>query len=130
MFPRVWNRNAPGPTRHAMPSRGDAIREETVRVRIIYGKLRPGAWDDYEAAYRSVMAAHGQASGLRARWLTRDVDDPDAGYSISLWEDEASMRAYESSALLHQTILPKLTPFFSGQYETTHCEMRFLESFA
>jgi hypothetical protein len=25
--------------------------------------------------------------------------------------------------------LPKLTPFFSGEYTTTHCEMRFRENF-
>ena len=64
-----------------------------------------------------------------ARWLTRDVENPDAGYSISLWEDEAAMRAYESSNLLKNTILPKLTPFFSGDYTTTHCDMRFREKF-
>jgi len=46
-----------------------------------------------------------------------------------LWEDEAAMRAYESGDLLKNTILPKLTPFFSGDYTTTHCEMRFRERF-
>ena len=100
-----------------------------MRVRIIYGRLRPGTWDEYEQAYKEVMSEAGQISGLRARWLTRDVDDPDAGYSISLWEDEAAMRAYESSDLLKSTILPKLTTYFSGEYTTTHCEMRFCERF-
>lgn len=100
-----------------------------MRVRIIYGKLKAGSWDAYEAAYKDVMGKAGQAPGLRARWLTRDVENPDAGYSISLWENEASMRAYESSDLLKTTILPKLTPFFSGDYTTTHCEMRFEERF-
>ena len=80
-----------------------------MRVRIIYGKLRPGTWDAYEAAYKEVMAKSGQVPGLRARWLARDVKDPDAGYSISLWEDEASMRAYEGGDVLKNTILPKLT---------------------
>ena len=100
-----------------------------MRVRIIYGRLRPGTWDEYEQAYKEVMSGAGQIPGLRARWLTRDVDDPDAGYSISLWEDEAAMRAYESSDLLKGTILPKLTPYFSGEYTTTHCEMRHRERF-
>jgi hypothetical protein len=66
---------------------------------------------------------------LGARWLTRDVDDPDAGYSISLWEDEASMLAYEGGDLLKTRILPTLAPFFSGEFTTTHCEMRFRERF-
>ena len=100
-----------------------------MRVRIIYGRLRPGTWDEYEQAYKEVMSEAGQIPGLRARWLTRDVDDTDAGYSISLWEDQAAMRAYESSDLLKNAILPKLIPYFSGEYTTTHCEMRFRERF-
>ena len=35
-----------------------------MRVRIIYGKLRPGAWDGYEAAYKEVMGQAGQIPGL------------------------------------------------------------------
>ena len=100
-----------------------------MRVRIIYGKLKPGTRDAYETAYKEAMQRAGEIPGLRARWLTRDVGDPDSGYSISLWEDEASMKAYESSDILKQQILPKLMPFFSGEFTTTHCEMRFRERF-
>jgi heme-degrading monooxygenase HmoA len=98
-------------------------------VRIIYGKLKPGSWDSYEHAYKEIMSNTGKIAGLRGRWLTRDVDNPDAGYSISLWENEAAMRAYENSDVLKNTILPKLNPFFAGEYTTSRCEMRFLENF-
>ncbi len=46
---------------------------------------------------------------------------------MSLWENEAAMRAYESSDILQKTILPQLEPFFSGDYTTTRCEVRFAE---
>jgi heme-degrading monooxygenase HmoA len=98
-------------------------------LRIIHGKLKPGTWDSYERAYKEVMGRAGKISGLKGRWLAHAVDDPDAGYTISLWENEAAMRAYESGAVLQQTILPQLTPFFSGNYETTRCEVRFAEDF-
>jgi len=98
-------------------------------VRIIHGTLKPGTWDSYELAYKEVMMKAGKISGLRGRWLARAVDDPNAGYSISLWENEAAMRAYESGDVLARTVLPKLKPFFSGEYTTTHCEMRFAEEF-
>jgi heme-degrading monooxygenase HmoA len=98
-------------------------------VRIIYGKLKPGSWDSYEQAYKEVMSSTGKIAGLRGRWLTRDVDNLDAGYSISVWKDEAAMRAYENSDVLKDTILPKLKPFFLGDYTTSRCEMRFLENF-
>ena len=57
------------------------------------------------------------------------VDNPDAGYTISLWESEAAMRSYENGEMLQNTILPRLKPFFSGDYATMHCEVRLAEEF-
>jgi heme-degrading monooxygenase HmoA len=98
-------------------------------LRIIHGKLKPGTWESYESAYKEVTAKAGKISGLKGRWLAHAVDDPDAGYTMSLWADEAAMRAYENSEVLQQTILPHLKPFFSGDYTTTRCEVRFAEEF-
>jgi heme-degrading monooxygenase HmoA len=98
-------------------------------LRIIHGKLRPGTWDSYERAYKDVMAKTSKIPGLKGRWLAHAVDDPDAGYTISLWENEGAMRTYESSEILQNTILPRLKPFFSGEYSTTRCDVRFAEEF-
>jgi hypothetical protein len=48
---------------------------------------------------------------------------------MSLWENEAAMRAYENSEVLQSTILPQLKPFFSGEYTTTRCDVRVAEEF-
>ena len=71
-------------------------------LRIIHGKLKPGTWDSYERAYKDVMAKAGKIPGLRGRWLAHASDDADAGYTMSLWENEAAMRAYESSDILQR----------------------------
>ena len=63
----------------------------------------------------------GKFSGLKGRWLAHAVDDQDAGYTLSLWENEAAMRIYENSAILQKTIQPRLKPFFSGRLLTTRC---------
>jgi heme-degrading monooxygenase HmoA len=97
-------------------------------LRIIHGKLKPGTWDSYERTYKDVMGKAGKILGLRGRWLAHAMDDPDAGYTISLWENEAAMRAYESGDTLQKTILPQMKPF-SGDYTTTRCEVRFAEEF-
>ena len=89
------------------------------------GKLKPGTWDAYERAYKEVVAKAGKIPGLRGRWLAHADDDPDAGYTISLWEDDAAMRAYESGDVLEN----RLKPFFSADYATTRCEVRFAEEF-
>ena len=98
-------------------------------LRIIHGKLKPGTWEVYEQAYKDVIAKAGKIPGLKGRWLAHAVDDQDAGYTLSLWENEAAMRTYENSAILQKTILPRLNPFFSGDYTTTRCEVRFAEEF-
>ena len=54
-------------------------------LRIIHGKLKPGTWDSYEGAYKEVVAKAGKIPGLKGRWLAHADDDPDAGYTISLW---------------------------------------------
>lgn len=98
-------------------------------LRIIHGKLKPGTWDSFETAYKNTMKNAGKIRGLKGRWLAHAVDDPDAGYTMSLWENEAAMRAYEGSDVLQKVILPQLKPFFSGDYVTTRCEVRFAEEF-
>ena len=110
-------------------------------LRIIHGKLKPGTWESYERAYKEVTAKAGKIPGLKGRWLAHAVDDPDAGYTMSLWADEAAMRAYESSEALQQTILPHLKPFFSAttrqrgarfglRKSSSNCERQGLTSLA
>ena len=98
-------------------------------LRIIRGKLKPGTWDAYERAYKDATAKAGKIPGLKGRWLAHAVDDPDAGYTVSVWESEAAMRSYEKSDILQKIILPSLEPFFSGEYTTTCCEVRSVEEF-
>jgi hypothetical protein len=86
-----------------------------------------------EELVRTCLQGRGRKSRqnprLKGRWLAHADDDPDAGYTISLWENDAAMRTYESGEVLQNTILPRLKPFFSGDYTTTRCEIRFAEEF-
>ena len=96
-------------------------------LRIVRGKLRPGTWAEYEAAYKTAIKSAGAVEGLSGRWLVQDVDDPDAGSTISLWQSEEALRAYESSDVMKNQITAKLAPFFSGQYEVRINRVCFAE---
>jgi heme-degrading monooxygenase HmoA len=101
-----------------------------MHMRIIWGKIRAGQWDRYEAAYRKVFLANTPAiEGLRGRWLVRDVSDPDAGYSVSVWETADAMKKYETGTFFKTHVKPTLQPFFVDDFETTHCEVRVSEQF-
>ena len=98
-------------------------------TRIIWGKVTPGSWDKFEATYRDVIAKAPRIDGLRGRWLLRDANDPDAGFSISVWENERKMQAYETGDFIDRVVNPSLRPFFAGDFITHHCEVRVSESF-
>jgi heme-degrading monooxygenase HmoA len=92
-------------------------------MRITWGKLRPGSWDEYEKTYMDVMAGVANVPGLKQRWLARDIDDPDAGFAVSLWEGRNDFQRYEESDL-RSKVLPRLQPFFVDDFKTYHCEVR------
>ena len=81
-------------------------------MRIIWGRIVVGQWDGFEAAYKKATSLRGDVKGLKNQWLARDQADPDAGYSITLWESEADMRAFcvKRRAKLTPDRRPILTP--------------------
>lgn len=94
-----------------------------MHMRIVWGRILPGRWDAFEAAYKEAVARRGELRGLKDQWLLRDKNDPEAGYSISLWESEADMHAYRESPAWTEG-MALLQPFFANQYTITHCEVR------
>jgi heme-degrading monooxygenase HmoA len=93
-------------------------------MRITWGKLKPGAWNGYEAAYKKVMPKTLEVPGIRGRWLIRDLDEPDAGYSVAMFDSEHDMRAFTENAEIRTAIREALDPFHTGEYTTKHCEVR------
>ena len=106
---------------------GPNRKEEAMLVRIVRGKLKPGTWSEFEAAYLKAIKEAGPIEGLCGRWLVQDVDDPNSGSTISLWATEDALRAYELSAALKEKITAQLAPFFSGQYDTRVSRVKFAE---
>jgi heme-degrading monooxygenase HmoA len=93
-------------------------------MRITWGKLRPGTWAEYERAYHATVAGK-RVPGLRGRWLAQDVNDPDGGFSVSVWDSLEAMQAYEQSTVFKQEIQPTLQPFFVGEYTTHRCDVKY-----
>ena len=93
-------------------------------LRITRGKIRPGSWDQFEAALHEAINKVGDVPGLISRSLVRNVDDPDEGYAISIWESMDAIRHYEASELA-KTVTPMIQSFFTGDYRCDHCEIRY-----
>jgi heme-degrading monooxygenase HmoA len=93
-------------------------------MRIVWGKIAPGKWSEFEAAFKSSMANRGDIAGLKNHWLARDQIDSNAGYSITLWDDEASMQAFWNSQRRHEIMAP-LEPFYVNQFTVTNCSVKY-----
>ncbi len=93
-------------------------------MRIVWGKILPGKWNEFEVAFKAAMAVRGEVKGLKDHWLARDQSDANAGYSITLWDTESDMRAFWESSIRKDVMAP-LEPFYVNQFTTTHCEVTY-----
>ena len=85
-------------------------------LRLTWGKVRLGAWDQYESMYKNkVEPTVKTIKGLQVRELLRSTEDPDEGISVTLWETEEDMINYEKSELI-QSITKEAEPLYRGEY--------------
>jgi heme-degrading monooxygenase HmoA len=89
-------------------------------MRITWAKLRPGAFEQHAAKHRELKR---DIEGLRARWLSRDVNDSDAIFAISLWQSLEAMRSWESSDFYTGVYLPALRRHMEGEHTVSVCEV-------
>ena len=96
-------------------------------TRISWGKIQDGKWEEFEAAFKDVVAKAGKQPGLKGRLLLRDKVDPNADFTLSIWESEKDMRNYENSKTMKDIVLPAIEPFFTGEYKTSFAEVCYSE---
>ena len=96
-----------------------------MQMRIIWGRIIPGQWDQYEAPFKKACAIRGEVKGLKNQWLVRDQDDPDAGFSIQLWESDEDMQAFWGSKQ-REELAELLKPYYANQFTVTHTDVRFV----
>jgi heme-degrading monooxygenase HmoA len=111
--------------------RGDQSRGEPVMImRITWGRIHPGKWNEYEQTYNAtVIAKSKDIKGLRGRWLAQDMTDKDTGYAVSLWDSIEDMQAYETSEFYKKEILTPLQPFFINAFTTSRCDVKVTQEF-
>jgi heme-degrading monooxygenase HmoA len=97
-------------------------------MRIILGKILPGQWDAFEAAFKKALEIRGKPKGLQGQWLIRDENDRDAGYSISQWGSAEDMRAFWDTKE-RTNAMSLIEPFFVNQFTITNCEVRVADRY-
>lgn len=91
-------------------------------ARISWGRVNPGEWDNYERAFTQAVGEAGVIDGLVSRTLSRDLDDPDTGYTVSVWESVEAMETYEAGGKAG-AIVRQIKPYFGGAFVTNRLEV-------
>jgi len=92
-------------------------------MRITWGQLQPGLWDDFVKRYEE-DAADPSTAGLKARWLVRDSHNIDNMFAVTLWEDKESIERWERSSA-YKEFLEVVEPFMMGSYSVSVCEVMY-----
>ena len=96
-----------------------------MHVRIVWGKIRPGMWDDYKKWYMEKVIPSTQGmKGLQGRRLVRNVDDPDEGISVTFWDSLEDLHAYEQSEARRQ-ISQEGEQLYAGEYWIKNFETEY-----
>jgi heme-degrading monooxygenase HmoA len=93
-----------------------------MHIRIYWGKIQPDAWPSIERKYRELMEI--PAKGLLGRFVTQDVNDPDSMFTITMWQDLASIETWEASPEYREVFLEAVSPFIIGSQSVSLCEVK------
>jgi heme-degrading monooxygenase HmoA len=95
-------------------------------MRLTWGRVKSGLWDEYERTYRSLPVEN--VPGLKNRCLVQIEEKTDEGFTMTLWESRKAMEDFLASELYLTQVIPKLRPFFLGEFETTSCIVRYVHN--
>ena len=93
-------------------------------MRISWGRIKAGQWEEYERRFDKLAAEQTALGGPRRRWLVRDLDEPDAGFAISVFDTEQELRAWANNATARQRTQTELSDLYIGEYRVRNCEVR------
>ncbi|MFN3890166.1 MAG: STAS/SEC14 domain-containing protein [Beijerinckiaceae bacterium] len=126
----AWAGGAP-PAAHNMVSRSsvdensDRDEEELMFMRISWGRIREGGWLEYEERFKKLALDNIKQGGPTRRWLVRDLDEPDAGFAISIFDTEEEMRNWANNPEARERVKTEMTDLYIGDYRVRNCEVRF-----
>jgi heme-degrading monooxygenase HmoA len=90
-------------------------------LRLYWSRLQPGAWEAVHDLYRRDFSKM-NVPGRLARWVTRDTNDPDCVITVTLWENQDAIQAWESSEQYARSIVA-IRPHLVGSQTVSLCEV-------
>lgn len=91
-------------------------------TRMVRVRIAKGRWDEFLAAYLEHVDGRPDIEiGMLHRYIVRDVEDPDVGVLMSLWQTEADMVRYAEHPFHAE--FGEIVPGLITSAEVTHGEV-------
>lgn len=91
-------------------------------MRITWGKVRPGLWAAFEEEFHRL--ADPTSDGLLGNWLSRDLQDNDSFYTVTLWRNAEAIQAWQDSPARNERA-QSLSKYLIGDYSVSVCEVSY-----
>ena len=93
-------------------------------VRMFWGRLKPGKWDEYERIYKENIPKLTEGiGGFHGRQLLRNTENPDEGMSMTFWDTLEAMQSYAQSPL-HKDVASRAEHLYAGEYWVRNFEIK------
>lgn len=92
-----------------------------MHMRIYWGRVGQRDWPQIAERYAALMEK--APAGMLARFVTRDENDPENMFTVTLWSDVDSVRAWESSDEYRDLYLAAISPFIVASQSVSLCEV-------
>lgn len=93
-------------------------------VRMTWGRLRYGMWDEYEQYYNDHIEPITEGRpGFKGRQLLRSSENPDEGMIITLWDTLDELQAYARHPA-RQEAARGVEHLYTGEYWVRNFEVR------
>lgn len=90
-------------------------------IRLYWSRIQPGAWESLRDRY--VELGETIVPGRLARWVTQDTNDPESIITITLWNSDADILAWEASDQYRRSVAA-VQPYLAGSQTVSLCEVK------
>jgi heme-degrading monooxygenase HmoA len=93
-------------------------------MNVIWGRIKAGMFPEYERIFLQPDASPLNSVGFICRWLLRDLDDANSGFTLSLWESKEALNSYQAHPTIQDLRENMFKDLFVGEFSRYACEVR------
>jgi heme-degrading monooxygenase HmoA len=93
-------------------------------MRIGWRRIRERQWQEYERRFKKLAQVNVAQDGPKRRWQVRDLDEPDAGFAISVFDTENETGNWADNPPARERVKQEMSDLYVDDYRVRNCQVR------